>query len=134
MAYQTENPIPVIADEMAQHPISRELGLSAWQIDEIDGAMPSPDEQWLKENVPQIDTMHEQVTDSSLESAGAELLVKMMTEFAYDGEAFQPSVDKKLKKFIKDVLQREINGISQEQIDALIDSIKDFPPVKSKHP
>lgn len=116
---------------MAPQTGSRLLGRDDFynSIHPEDGDIATPDEVWMQYNVPQIKRMHELVTDDSEYSQGADLLVRMMSEFAVEGSEFQPSEDEELTGFIIEVLQREVPGLRDEGIAYLVKSIDDFPPL-----
>lgn len=88
-----------------------------------------PDEGWALQNVPQVLAMREQVVDESNYSQGADLLARMMSEFAVEGSEFQPSQDDDLTRFIAEVLRRDVPDISNEEIIDLLESVQDFPPI-----
>lgn len=88
-----------------------------------------PDSDWIADQVPQIKALRKRVVDDSPDSMGAELVSNMMVEFAEEGSNFQPSLNKELVDFIKEVVAREVPGISEDGISELISYIDDFPPL-----
>lgn len=75
-----------------------------------------------------IEAMQANVVDASPESHVAETLAGIMTEFAADGEAFQPSQNPELREFLMDALSRTCPEASMSQIATVLEEVQDFPP------
>lgn len=95
-------------------------------VNELDSNI---DEDWALEHVPQIRAMQELVIDASNVSRGASVLVRIMSEFAVDGEEFQPSVDENLRKWLVTTVRTEVPELDDATVEMLVDSVQDYPPV-----
>lgn len=94
----------------------------------VEFSLEIPDEEWVADNVPQILDMRQYIVDDSPFSQGADLVSRVMTEFAVEGSEFQPSQDDELARFIAEVLQREVPDLSEDEVVELIELVNDFPP------
>lgn len=77
-----------------------------------------------------ITKMHDLIIDDTPMSAAASVLVEIMSEFAADGEPFQPSGDSELRQFLEAKVAERCPGLTEEDKREVFNALQDFPPLQ----